>query len=315
MKQFQLKTIYLLIPFILISYSLTIYILYADFLFNAIKVLFKNIVLKTVSNILLLSNVINFVFLYGTQKFQYKKIQKLVLRTNNLCKNLCAWLPLENENYLPYLIKFTIKSLVFGTILLMYMLVSVYLIAPGMLSVYTLPGFLIPVFVNKFYPDLYYGGMLLADFLLLQINKDLRRIMNVAGVGKSIDYVNDEDLSDVTNLLDTMSINYIELIEIVKDFNRIMSLRVVFWLFLGVLNFLILLFMQYIFVGIPIRYGHSLNILISVSGLVDLFYEALEFYHTVSACSSVMRRVNETETILTSILRGNGPFGRNVTFS
>lgn len=317
-KKFKLNLFYLMTPLILIPYILTIYVIRAHRLTNAVKDLFKNIVLKIISNIYISSNLLNAMFLYCTKNLQYKQIQNLIYRTKNLHENMCTWLPLEDLYYLPYLMKFTIKSLVFVTTLLAYMTVSMTLIAPNVVNLYALPGFLLPILINKFYPDLYYGGLLLADFYLLHINEDLKRIisLNKNVMRNTSEGLNGKEFNDLIDELDMISRNYIELIKIVKEFNRIMSLRVVLWLLLGFLNFLIHLFMQYVFIGIPIRYGHSLNIVIATSGLIDLFYQFMEFWFTTSICSSVMKKVHETETILTSVfikLRVNSQLARSVT--
>lgn len=303
-----------------IPYVLAIYMSRVEHLLTAVRVLFKNIVLQIVSNVFISLNVLNVLFIYGTQTSQYKKIKKLIYRIINHYENMCTWLPIEDMYYLPHLIKFTIKSMVFTATFLAYITISMTLVAPDVVSLYAMPGFLMPLLVNKLYPDLYYGGMLLADFYLLQFNKDLKRIMSehTAFVRNTSDEMHDKELADLIDQLDTVSINYIELIEIVKDFNRIMSFRVLLWILIGVLNFLIHLFMQYVFIGIPIRYGHSLNILISAAGFVDLSYQIMDFWLITAACSSIKKKVDEAEFILTSAyitLRVNGSFARSVTVS
>lgn len=315
LKRFKFHSIYLIGPFILIPYVIMAYVLHVDLLLNAVKVLFKTIVLKMISNVYISSNVLNLLFLYITQNSQSKKIRRLIYRTINLYENLCRCLSLDKIDYLSCLIKFAIKSLVFAIIVICYMIVSMTVIAPNVIKFYVLPGFLIPIFINKLYPDIYYGGMLLVDFYLLEINKDLKRILNLPA---KISRYDEEIIIDVVEQLDTMSINYIELIEIVKEFNRIMAFRVVLWILIGLMNFLIHLFMEFVFIGIPIRHGHSLNIIISVSGIVDLSYQFLEFWLTSKMCTSVMNKVEETETILSSMyvqLRDNGPFARSVKVS
>lgn len=291
------------------------YVPNVDLLLNAVKVLFKTIVLKMISNVYISSNVLNLLFLYITQNSQIKKIRRLIYRTINLYENLCRCLSLDDMDYLSCLMKFAIKSLVFAITVISYMIVSMTVIAPNAIKFYVLPGFLIPIFINKLYPDIYYGGMLLVDFYLLEINNELKRILNLPA---KISRNDKEIIIDVVEQLDTMSINYIELIEIVKEFNQIMSFRVVLWILIGLMNFIIHLFMECVFIGIPIRHGHSLNIIISVSGIVDLFYQFLEFWFTSKICTSVMKKVEETEIILTSMyvqLRDNGPFARSVNES
>lgn len=312
LRRFKFNPFYLIVLLcFFLPYILTVYAFNVSLLLNAVKVLFKNIVLKMVSNIYVSSNLLNLIFLYMTQTSQNRKIKRLIYRVVNFYENLSGCLSLDDTNYLPNLIKFTTKSLVFAVTLVIYMIVSMTTIAPNVIKFYAIPGFVIPVFINKCYPDIFYGGMLLVDFLLLQINKELKRILILRG---KMDR-NDKELLDIIDQMDTMSINYVELIEIVKAFNDIVSFRVVLWILLGQMNFLTHLFMQYVFIGVPIRYGHSLNIIISASGVIDLIYQFLEFWLTTSICTSVMKRIAETETILSSMyvqLRDDGPFERSV---
>lgn len=298
LRRFKFISFYLVPPFILAPYIIGIYVMNVNVLLNAVTVLFKNIVMRIISNIYMSANVINFIFLYITQKSRTRKIQRLIYRTINFYENLCICVPLEDKYYFPYTIKFTIKSLVFAATIISYLIVSMTTIAPNVLNFYVLPGFVIPVFINKFYPDVYYGGMLFVDFCLLQINHDLKRILSLNAKNTG----NSKEIIDMVDQLDTISINYIEMIEIVKEFNHIMSFRVVLWILLGVNNFLIHLFLQYAFIAIPVRYGHSLNIIIAASGIVDLSYQFFEFWLTSSACSSVKKKVEETEEILSSML-------------
>lgn len=313
-RRFKFNPVYLILLLcVLVPYIFTVYAFNASLLLNAVKVLFKNIILKMVSNVYVSSNLLSLIFLYITQTSQNRKIKRLICRIINLYENLSEWLSLDDMNYLPNLIKFSIKSLLFAATAAMYMIVSMTAIAPNSIKFYSLPGFVVPVIVNKFYPDIFYGGMLLVDFYLLQINKELKRILNLRGKLAC----NDEELVDIIDRMDTISINYIELIEIVKAFNNIVSFRVVLWILLGVLNFIIHLFMQYVFIGVPIRYGHSLNTIISASGAINLIYQFLEFWLTSAICTSVMKRLEETETILSSTyvrLGEAGPFERSVNY-
>lgn len=319
MNNFQLNIFSLLVPFILIPYTLTMYVLSANTICNCVKILFRNIVLKIISNIFVLSNVLNCFFIFGTQHAQYKKIQRLAYRTRNLYENFCHWLPCEDVNYLPHLIKFTFKAIVFSVAQLMYMTLSVSLIAPEVSSYFIMPGLLIPIFVNKLYPDLHYGALLVANFHFDQINREVKRIVSIAkasnDLAKANSCSNEIELRDSANHLETICLHYIELIEIVKEINRIMGTRVVLWLLLGLCNFLIHLFMEYLFVGIPIRYGHSLNFAISASGMFELCLQFSEFWFTTSVCSGVVQTVYETEMILSSVyvkFHVNDPFMRSV---
>lgn len=311
LRRFKFNSFYSKVSYILLAYILIIYLIHVNQLLNAVKILIKNIVLKMVSNIYISSNVLNVLFLYITQTGQWKKIRRLIYRTINLNENLSRCSALEDKKYLlsSYLIKFTIKSLVFAVITIIYLIVSMTAIAPNVVNVYVLPAFILLIVINKFYPDIHYGGLLLIDYYLIQINQGLRGILNIPfRIGK--------ESSDIVEHLDTISINYIELIKIVKDFNRIMSFRVVLWILIGLLNFIIHLFMEFVFMVMPIRYGHSLNIVIFTSGLIDLCYQFLEFWFTASICTSVVEKVEETKTMLSSMYvrlqEYNGPLERSV---
>lgn len=309
-RRFKFNSIYLIVPFISVPYILVNYVLHINLLLDAVNVYFKNIVLKIISNVYVSSNVLNFVFLCATQTMQTKKIHRLIYRTIELYEN--TRLPLNEIYYLPYLMKFTIKSLIFGSTVVTYMIISMTLIAPHTIKSYMIPGFLIPVFINKFYPDIYYGGLLSVDLYLHQVNVNLKRIL------LNVTKHNDNELVDIADQLDTISNNYIRLLEIIKEFNQIMSFRVVLWIFLGLLNLLIHLFMQFVFVGIPTRYGHSLNIIVSASGVVDLFYQFMDIWMQSWICNSVLKKINETETMLSSmyvqLLGIDGPFTKSVSF-
>lgn len=311
LRRFKFNVFYLIGPFVIVPYILVIYILSANIVMSSVAALFKNVGLKMVSNVYLSSSVLNVIFIYFSQICHWKKLQRLVYRTMNLHVNLCGCLSWNDMYYHPYLIRFTIKSLVFSVTLVAYVIVSMTMIAPDAMKYYTIPGFLIPFFINKFYPDIHYGGMLLAELYFHRINEELRRIL------LNPTKYDDAKSVDIADQLDTLAINYVELMEIVNDFNKIVSFHVVLWILLGLFNLILHLFMEYIFVCIPIRYGHSLNIIIFASGVIVLLYQFLDFGFISSVCASVLRKVNETETILSAVyvhLQNDGPFVKSVNF-
>lgn len=287
-------------PIVLIPCVLANYVLHKSIILDCVSTLFKNIVLKMVSNAYISSTVLNFLFIFATQPFKIKKMQKFVYRTVNLYRNLSEFISFDGmTNCLRYAIQFAVKTFVIAIISAVYLAVSMSLIGSGLFKFYMLPAFILPVFVNKFYPDIYFGGMLLVDFFLCYFNNNLKEILfSVTDPDQS---GNTQSFVDIAEHVETLSINYIELIEIVKEFNEIMSSRVVTWIMLTLLNFLIHLFMEYVFMLIPLRHGHSLNVIISASGVIDLLCQFLELWTISTVCNSVLKRVEETKNILSAI--------------
>lgn len=311
-KSFTLNLCYAIIPFVLVPFYSITSIRDFSFLLNEVKVVFRNIVLKIVSNVYLASNLIFSLCIYGTQYQQYGRFRKLFHKTRKLATSFDRWLPLNGANYLPELCKFTLKAFIFSVVYEFYHVFSVSAIAPNRFGVFTIIAFVLPNFIIKFYPDLFYGGMLMANFYFRQMNKEIKFIL------QTIDLRNAQTehlTKHFTNKLENVAIHYFHLIEIVKEFNSITSFRVLLWLCIFLLNFIVHLFMQYVFLGVPLRYGHTLNIAISVAGLIDTVLQFLEFWFTASICTKIANEISATERMLSSMyihLRQNDHFKETV---
>lgn len=308
-KSFSLNLFYAIIPFVLVPFYCITSIRDLSFLLDKVKVVFRNIVLKMVSNVYLASNLFFSVCIYGTQYQQYGRIKRLFHKIRKLLTSFGQWFPMDEVNYLPQLLKFTLRAFIFTIMYEIYHVFSVSAIAPNTFGVFTIFGFVLPNFILKFYPDIFYGGMLVAHFYFQQINKEIRHILNAAIVLRG---TQDEKLTrNLSKKLENVAVHYFHLIEIVKEFNSITSFRVLLWMCLWLWNFIIHLFMQYVFLGVPLRYGHTLNIAISMTGLADTVLQFFEFWLTTSICTKLINEINETETMLCSMyihLRHNDQF-------
>lgn len=312
-KSFTLNILYAIIPLVLVPFYCITNFLEFSLLLNEVKVVFRNIVLKMVSNVYFASNLIISVYIYATQYYQYRRIKKLFHKIRILLTNIDEWLTLRNVNFLPELFKFTLKSFIFTLIFEVYHITSVSFVAPNTFGVTTILAFVLPNFIIKFYPDIFYGGMLVIHFYFHEMNKELRHIANIIVDGNSSK--NHELQRNLNNKVENLAIHYFHLIEVVKEFNSITSFRVVLWLCISVWNFIIHLFMQYVFIGIPIRYGHTLNMVISIFGFIDIIIQFFEFSFTTSICTKVINEINVTEKMLCSMyinFRHNDQFDSKV---
>lgn len=310
-RKFQLNLCYLLFPFVIVSYALIIFFVQTDKMFHGIESLFKNVILKITSNIYVASNIGHFCLIYLSQYFYYNRTKLLLYKARSFYENFSGLFTLSEYNYLPLLIKFTVKSFLLGISLVIVVFISVMLIAPS-LSWLSVIGYILPVVIVKIYPDVYFGGLLIADFFLRIMNNKLREIISSAPERNGFDKV-------LNNKFEIISIVYVELIEIVNAFNQIMSRRIVFWLLLGISNFIVQLFMQYVNIIKKIKDGTFSNSTISYCGIVILCVQYLEYWFTASVGSTVLKEFDKTQYILCSLrIRrccGKMKFGRSAHLS
>lgn len=308
-KSFSLNLFYAIIPLILVPFYSITSIRDFSYLLDEVKIVFRNIVLKMVSNVYLASNLIFSIGIYATQYQQYGRIKNLFHKIRKLVTSIDRWLSFDEVNYLPEVLKFTLKAFFFSVLYEFYHIFSVSAIAPNKFGPITIFAFVFPNFIMKFYPDIFYGGMLMANFYFGQINKEIKHILKEALDLKSS---RDENVTkNLSNKMENVAIHYFHLIEIVKEFNSITSFRVLLWFCVFLLNFVVHLFMQYVFLGVPLRYGHTVNVAISITGLIDTVLQFIEFWFTASICTKVVNEINATETMLCSMyihLRQNDQF-------
>lgn len=291
-KRFQLNLCYSLIPFIIVPYTVTIFILEADQMFSGINMMFKNVILKIISNVYVKSNIVNVCFIYLTQYFQLKRTKLLLYKARHVYEIFNGTFTLSDYNYFPILMKFTAKFMFLTILVAIAIFVSLVLISPS-LSYISVIGLILPVFVIKILPDVFYGGMLLADFLFRIMNYKLQGIVNSAIEKSEFDSV-------LNKKFEMLSVMYVEVIEIVNVFHQIMSTRILFWLLLGVSNFIIQLFLQFVNISQQIRVGTLFNSTLSQYGVIILFAQSLEYWLTISVCSTLLKEFNRTQQILSS---------------
>lgn len=313
-KSFSLNVFYAIIPLVVVPFYCIISWQDYSFLIDKVKFLFRNHVLRMVSNIYLLSSLLSSVCIYGTQYQQYGRIKNLFHKIRKFLTSFGESFPMDEVNYLPELFKFTIRTFIFSIVYEIYHLFSVSAVAPNTFGVFSFLAFVLPNFILKFYPDIFYGGMLVAHFYFRQINKEIQHILN-ASVDLSSSHDDEQLKRNLSEKLDNIAVHYFHLVEVVKEFNSITSFRVLLWLCTWLWNFVIHFFMQYVFIGVPLRYGHTLNIAISMTGLVDTVLSFFEFWLTTSICTKLAKEIDATEAMLGSMyihLRHNDPISEIV---
>ncbi|XP_037026839.1 uncharacterized protein LOC119067794 [Bradysia coprophila] len=254
-----------------------------------------------VSTAFIVFNLIFSIYVHGTQFRQFGRIKKLFHKFRKLTANFDRWLPMDEVNYLPQLAKFTLRTFFFSIVYESYHLFSVSFVAPNKFSICSILAFVLPNFIVKFYPDIFYGGMLVAHFYFHQMNKEVKLILNTAIEQKSSWQENMNVITALSEKLENVAVHYFQLIEIVKEFNSITSFRVLLWLFILLLNFVVHLFMQYVFVGVSLQHGQKINVAISITGLIDTMLQLFEFWLTTSICSRLSNEISQTEIMLSSM--------------
>lgn len=313
-QSFSWNIFYAILPLILVPFYSITSLREISFLLDQVNLFFHNIVLRIASNAYMTSSLTFSIFIYCTQYRQHGRIKKLFHKVRKLTNSLDQWLCFDELNYLPQLIKFTLRTFVFSIMYEAYHFISIACVAPTKFNAISTIAFVLPNFVIKFYPDIFYGGMLATHFCFHRINKEIRHIIDAA---IDSERANDDQLiGNLSNKMENVTVHYFELIDSTKEFVSLISFRVLLWLFISLLNFVVHIFMQYVFIDTSFRYGQALDSAISIVGLAATVLQFFEFWLTTSVCSKVLNEISATETMLLSMYirrRHNDRFKEIVT--
>lgn len=296
-KKFKFLWYFTIIPMIIIGYPLVVVFFWSKHVSKEIYV--KNAVVTVLSVGFIAFNALNFVILFISQYLKFNEIKDLIRKSRRLIRQLNNELDRGEFKYGDLLLKFTAKTIFFMSIL-------VYSIAQSMTryskfeeNFVTHIVSVLPNIIMKLHPDIFYGGLLVINFYLTQINSKVSSVLTKAKDLSENDDLNEQkryqkminfcELSDQLDRLCTLQCN---VINISATFTRICSFQITLWIALGLCVFLINMFQEYITISTAIKMD-DFSLQMFINDLISICLIISEIYFTTSMSDNVMAEVSK----------------------
>lgn len=300
-KKFKFLWYFTIIPITIMVYPLVVVFFWSKYISK--RVYIDNSVMLIMSVGFVAFNAMNFIILFASQYLKFHKIKKLLLRTRELISELNNELDGSEFKYGMLLLKFTTKTVVFMILLVYSIFESMTRYTKFEDNYVTQILSALPNIIMKLHPDIFYGGLLLINFYLKQIND---RISNVLTRASSLSENNDLNeqrgyqkmikYCELSDKLDRLCLLQCSVIEISEYFFRICSFQVTLWVALGMAVFLINMFQEYVSISTSIR-KNEFSLRMFMNDLLGICLVIAEIYITTSASDRVMVEVRFAHSI------------------
>lgn len=217
--------------------------------FVKVEIFGENTVVKIVSIAFVFINLIDFIIMYIGQYLKFQQIKELIFKSQNVIKQLNNELDRSEFRYGKPLLKFTVKTVICMLLLIycVYQSVKRYTKFEDNWLFFALTA--LPNIIMKLHPDIFYGGQILINFYITQINS---KISNVLAKAQNLSETNDLseqkryqkmiDFCELSDQLDRLCVLHSTFIEVSQRFCRICSFQVTLWVVIGLCVFLVNMF-------------------------------------------------------------------------
>ncbi|XP_037052187.1 putative gustatory receptor 28a isoform X2 [Bradysia coprophila] len=304
-KKFKFLWYYTIMPIVIIGYPFVVAVFWSHLISRDMSMKkMTNPVVVILSVGFLIFNSVNFVLLFVSQYCRFHEMKKFVLSTFEVVDHVNSELDSSEFKYGNILLKFAGKVAVFMSILCYSIIQSIsrYMTFEDNYVVYLMSA--LPNIIMKFHPDLFYGGLLLINFYLTQINS---KVSSVLATAKELSETNDLgeqkcyqkmiNFCELSDKLDRLCVLHYNVIEISEIFFRLCSFQTTLWVAMGLIAFLVSLFQHYISITSAIR-KDEISFDTYATDLITMCYAIAEIYITTSMSDQVMTESKRTGVLL-----------------
>lgn len=294
-KKYKFLWYFTILPIIIISYPLVVIFFWSKFISKEVYV--RNPVVKVLSVGFLAFNALNFVIMFISQYCKFNEIKELIDKSRHVIRELNSELDKSEFKYGILLLKFTMKTIIFMSILIYSIMYSMtrYTKFEEDYIMHIMSA--LPNIIMKLHPDVFYGGIILINFYLTQINSKVSSVLTKArhlsenqDLSEQKCYQKMINFCELSDQLDRLCVLQCSVIDLSAKFSSICSFQITLWVALGLCVFLVNMFQEYISISTSIRKDEfSLNMFIN--DLIAICLVISEIYITTAMSGCVMAEV------------------------
>lgn len=217
------------------------------------KLSLNNSTLEVLSNVYGYIIITNYISLYLGQHLGSNKIRLVYVKCLEVVGCIKIIYRKSCVDFTKHLIYFLLKAIIIDIVYFLLFWINLIRTSDAAKAKPFLPLLLFsPFFAVRFYINLFYGGMLIIDVILKQLNNNINETMinmnktSIVFPKTTRNY--NEQYCRLSDELDKISKLYFKLSEITKDFNSIFNFQILLWI-LTHLSFLIIRFFH-LYIGI-----------------------------------------------------------------
>lgn len=294
-KKFKFLWYFTIFPIIIIVYPLLVLLFWSKYISN--ELYGKNVVVQVLSVGFVVFNSFNFIFMFINHYLQFNEIKVLIVKSHKVINELNSELDKSKFEYGKLLLKYTLKTVILMVILVYSVVNSMarYTRFEDNYVMYIMST--MPNIIMKLHPDIFYGGLILMEFYLKQINGKVLSVLTKAkNLSENIDrneqkrYQKMINYCELSDQLDRLCVLQSSVIEISKSFTQICSFQITSWIALGLSVFLVNLFQEYMTISASLR-NDQFSLPTFLNDFLSMCLVILETYATTALSGSVMAEV------------------------
>lgn len=294
-KKFKFLWYFTILPIIIIVYPLVVLLFWSKYLSS--EIYGKNVVVQVLSIGFIVFNSLNFIFMFINHYLQFNEIKVLIVKTHKVLNELNSELDKSKFEYGKLLLKYALKTVILQAILIYGVLANMarFTKFEDNYIMYILS--MLPNVIMKLHPDVFYGGLIVMEFYLKQINGKVSSVLTKAENLSENNDLNEQkryqkmiNYCELSDQLDRLCVLQSSVIEISKSFTQICSFQTTSWIALGLSVVLLNLFQVYMTISASIR-NDQFAFSLFVSDFLAVCLVIVETYATTSMSDSVMAEV------------------------